>query len=175
MAMTLSILFSPASRVASTLVLVGCTTVIGMAQSVTPKSLVREEPGVYLLGADSPQFAKAIPTAFEYVRRFAALHPYSVALVNDTHSDIIAYAVRWSGEDAQGREVSSERIEQNFTTGIPRSAPSVAAQSSCIVMPISNPLMAIVNPWDSAKAKALAHQLEFLGGLHVRPGHQRAH
>lgn len=144
--------------------LVSITIQVGMGQPpVNLKSLIVEEPGVYLLPSSSSQFEQVQATALEYVRRLTALHPYSAVLVNDTGKDIIAYSVSWNGRKADGKSIGIHVSECNFSAGVPTTRPALGSRSMEPLVPIgSNLTVAVPGPWDEAKRAALNTQLGFL-------------
>ena len=78
--------------------------------------------GVYLVAPDSPHFKQAVanePPMFEYIRQLTALHPYAVAMSNQSDKEIWAYSVRWSGKDADGEMFSSIGLNPVSVPGSP--------------------------------------------------------
>jgi hypothetical protein len=92
------------------------------AMKLRVESLVPEEPRVYPLPPDSPEFAEALLAKPGHVQRLTELHPYCLVLVNDTPSDIIAFSVRWSGKEGD-RNLFSGILKHNFNSDIPGSPP----------------------------------------------------
>lgn len=138
--------------------------------AITVKSIAGQS-SVYLLPATSPQFKKAVmdePPAFEYVRRMAALHPHSVVLMNQSDKDVWAYAVRWSGKDPAGKDISIPRDESGFNAGFPDTSlfprGLLQASSTRVVVPLIHPLFITPGPWswDDKKFKAMNDLLSYL-------------
>jgi hypothetical protein len=154
---------STEEKIRAAALLVSFTMQVGMAQpALTVKSLLPDEPGVYLLPPSSPRFAQAVATDFEYVRDLAALHPYSVVLVNDTEKDIIAYSLRWIARDPDGKAIRREESNCSFSSGMLSEEPALGSRSAHVLIPVGDLIIAGPGPWNPAKTKALNDQLAFL-------------
>jgi hypothetical protein len=139
---------------------------IGMAQpTVTVRSLIEEEPRVYLKPSSSQEFAAAVAASpYDVIRQATALYPYSVALVNETDQDVIAYSINWTGKDAAGRDVWQALEEASFTT-LPFSPPEVLAHGTSAIIPRRGDADVAASgpgrPWNEKKQKAAEKQLAY--------------
>ncbi|MGH7969527.1 MAG: hypothetical protein ACREIC_12440, partial [Limisphaerales bacterium] len=114
------------------------SAVVLMAQpTVTVKSLIDEEPRLYLRPPDTPDFARTVAQdRFDYVRQLTALHRYAAVMLNNTDKDVIAYAVSRRGEDTGGQQVRVKgRVEATFLNGIPGDQPELPAHSAHVLIP----------------------------------------
>ncbi|MGH9809632.1 MAG: hypothetical protein ACRD9W_20670, partial [Terriglobia bacterium] len=140
------------------------SAVVLMAQpAVTVKSLIDEEPRVYLLPPTSPEFAKAVAASpYDLIRQVTPLHPYSAVMVNDTNQDVFAYAVGWKGTDDVGKDLG-----QTFETGslytLPFAPSDVPAHSAAVLLPRIGPADVAASRRPERVQEALGKQLVYLG------------
>ncbi|HEY7336983.1 MAG TPA: hypothetical protein VH639_18970 [Bryobacteraceae bacterium] len=136
---------------------------IAMAQpAVTVKSLIDEEPRVYLVPPTSPEFAKAVAASpYDIVRQVPPLYPYSAAMVNDTDQDAFAYAVSWKGNDAAGKEIS-HTFETGSVYTLPFAPSDIRAHSVGVLLPRMGGADVVASRRPEKVQEALGKQLAYL-------------
>jgi hypothetical protein len=136
-----------------------------MAQpTVTLKSLIDEEPRVYLLPFTSPEFAKAVAASpYDIIRQATALHPYSAVLVNDSDQDVIAWSINWKGKDAVGADIGQASETGSFFT-LPFSPPEVTAHGMTVMIPRRGDADVVRSgwgPWNDRKQQEVDKQIAY--------------
>ena len=103
------------SKVVIGLLVVG-TAVFGQGVALRPGTWVQN--GVVLVPSSSEEFTSLVPDLIPFgaASNVSALFPYSFALRNYSGQTIIAFGVRWTRIDAQGRTRTTDFTWENLSS-----------------------------------------------------------